>query len=198
MARFGLSITMAVAFRGVQQEFSNVFHYQRVGTQPSAATVQGLKDEIIATLRSLHCTDVSFLHYRAWSADGSAAQNQMIAQGNLSGTGNQAPSSNMDRERAFLVSWRAGSDSRGHPVYLRKWFHSGGAANGYQPSTGVLQQTLEIPAASRTLVEAKAEELREVGGAELYNLCSKNGRNGEGGASCHRYLEHHQLGDMWR
>jgi hypothetical protein len=104
----------------------------------------------------------------------------------------------MDRERAFLVRWAAGKDIRGKPVYLRKWFHSCGSANGATASTGILQQTIAFAPTVKAVVESKAEELREIGALELVNMCSATGRNAEGGAKCHDWLEHHQLGDMWR
>ncbi len=187
---------MSVSFRGVQQEFSNVYHYQRVGLVE--ASWEGYLDEVVSTMRSLYSTDVSFKRGNVWSADGTPGQNTMLGTKNLTGTGNQVVNPNMDRERAFLVRWRAGKDIRGKPVYLRKWLHSCGSANGVGASNAVLQQTASLDTATRTAIQSKAEELREIGTFELLNLCSATGRNAEGGANCHLYLEHHQLGDMWR
>jgi hypothetical protein len=35
-------------------------------------------------------------------------------------------------------------------------------------------------------------------GGNTYNLISRTGRATTGTATCHRFLEHHQLGDQWR
>jgi hypothetical protein len=104
----------------------------------------------------------------------------------------------MDRERAFLMQWPAGKDSRGKPVFLRKWFHSCGGANGYDPTSGVLQQTSAIPESGRDAVSNKANGLRIIGPLDEWLLVAQSGREHTGPGRIHKFLEHHQLGDMWR
>ena len=197
MAQFGVSIVKSVLFRGVQQEFSNVYHY-RFATNVDVGPADKIA-EIVAVERQLHSASVKFLRASLWSSGGSPAENTMLHQETLTGTGSQANIAGMDRERAFLTRWRVGVDRRGKPVYLRKWYHSCGAAALYSPSTGQLENTQPLDSAGRSAVAAKAEELREIGNVEAWNLCSPNGnRIAEQPAECHPYLEHHQLGDMWR
>lgn len=193
----GVSITKSVSFRSVQQEFSNVYHYHSIGGGQGDAST--LIDMIVATEKAFHSGDVSYLRGRAWTAGGTKSENEMIVDKALAGTGAQAISTTMDRERAYLVFWPAGNDSRGHPVYLRKWFHSCGSCVGTTPSSVMLQNTGQIDSTSRTTIQNKASEFNTYTiGGNAFDLQAKSGRARQGGAVCHNYLEHHQLGDMWR
>lgn len=198
MGMIGITTVKAVNFRSVMQEFSNTYYYQATGLIPAAANHSGLVDEVVATERSLHSTDVQFKRASLWSAGGTPSENQMLFQKDLSGTGNQAVNGSLDRERAFLIQWPAGLDIRGHPVTLKKWFHSCGNCAAVTISSGMMQQTIPIDDVYRTQIAAKAEELREIGGLETIGLCAKSGRENKGPAVCHKWLEHHQLGDQWR
>lgn len=196
--RIGVSITMRVSFRLVAQEFSNTFHYEL--PTAVAAPSEAIIDELVTTLKKMHSTDVTFVRGAVWSAGGSPASNEMLFQKNLSGTGSVANDTSMDRERAFLIQWKAGKNSLGRPVTLKKWIHSCGAPAGVSVSAGQLQNTAPLSDASRAAMAALAEEMKEVGGLETWQLCARSGRKVEAGAqaTCHRWLEHHQLGDQWR
>lgn len=192
----GVSITKKVFFRGVNQEFSNVYHYRN----PSAVTGPWgtIVSEIVTTEKALHSTDVTFVTARVWSVGGSPAQNEMLHEETLTGTGTQATNSSMDRERAVLIRWPAGKDIRGKPVYLRKWYHCCGNANAVIFAAAQLQQTAAIAAGDRTTIASKADENRQVLPTASWDIISKKGRLTTGAAQCHSYLEHHQLGEAWR
>lgn len=198
MAIFGLSITKTVLFRGVQQPFSNVYHYQ--GTLPDAAQALAIAQFVTAIEKPLHASDVTWTGYKLWSAGGSPTANQMINQGVLSGNGTQTTIGSLDRERAILIRFKNGTDVRGRPVFLRKWFHTCGNCAGVTLSTaGIMQNTAVIPSADRTTIQNAADDLLTiVVNAVTYNLCSKRGINATAPVECHNYLEHHQLGDAWR
>lgn len=197
MPQFGVSITKKVTFRGAEQEFTNVYHYN--GNALSVADATTLAGNIKTLEVPFHSTDVTFVRYKVWSSGGGQAANQMIAAGSLSGTGNQSVNTNIDRERAVLIMFAAGFDVRGHPVKLRKWFHSCGSCQGVSFNTTVLQQTAQIASADRTtLATAGAAFLSVSAGGNTYNLVAESGRAGGTPVECHRWLEHHQLGDMWR
>ncbi len=200
MARFGFTITKRVSFRLFQQEFSNTYYYQRAAWTPADSYLSTLIDEIVTTERKLHSTDVTFVRGQCWSADGGPTTNQMRVQKDLSGTGNGTAVVTVDRERALLIRWPAGKDVRGRNVYLRKWYHvCGDMLSPAIFTTGAVQgNTAEITLTARNAIAAIAEELRELGTTELIGLCAKSGRENEGGAQCHRFFEHHQLGDAWR
>jgi hypothetical protein len=198
MAVVAVSITKSVSFRGVQQEFSNVYHYS--GTTPTVAQADLLAAAIKAIEVPFHSTDVTFVRYKVWTAGGSAGANNMISQGTLSGTGNQTTVGGLDRERAVLVRFTLGFDSRGRPKYLRKWYHScGNFAGAAVASSGTMQNTTAISGTDRTTVQNAADDLLSVtAGGNTYSLCSPSGQLGSTPVLCHAYLEHHQLGDMWR
>lgn len=195
--RIGIQITKSTPFRGVEQEFHNVYHFwlDTAVTAPSSALI----DELVTTEKALHSSAVNFRRAACWTAGGTKQQNSMLLKKNLTGTGSQTGGTSMDRERAVLIRWPAGFDSRGNPVYLRKYYHSCGSAAGQTLDTAtILQNISQIPQTARDAIAAKAEECREVGVTEFWELCAASGRQVEGGAQCHPYLEHHQLGDMWR
>lgn len=195
--QIGISIVKSVQFRGAEQEFSNTYYYE-LGTAVTAPA-ETLADEIVTKERTLHSTFVSFKRQMVWSAGGTAAQNQMLHQKALTGTGSQLHEPSMDRERAVLVQWKAGFDSRGIQVYLRKWYHScGNCAGSTVVSTGTLGNTAPIADASQAAISTSVNDLKDIGVGDFWTLCAKSGRNVQGDAVCHKWLEHHQLGDQWR
>lgn len=196
--RVGISITKKVSFRLVQQEFSNVYHYQ-LETAVTAPDEE-LVDAIVATEKKLHAPDVTFVRGQVWSADGTPAQNAMRYEKALSGVGLGLNNTSHDRERAVLAMWPAGVNSRGKPVYLRKWFHSCGSVQGWDFGANVLQNTAEIPLATRQGIAAIVDELTTIGSLSAWHICAASGREPATGTgpSIHRFLEHHQMGDAWR
>lgn len=200
MARVGVSITKRAVFRDSTQEFSNVYHYTYTGLNPGATLAQAIVDNIVPIEKTMHSTAVTFMRARVWSAGGTVSENQMIYQGNLTGTGSLTASTVLDKERAILLQWPAGFDSRGHPVYLRKWYHSDcSAIGGVTISNPMVQNASGFSSSQRASIAALAAELDNLTvNAQSMQLCAESGRVAEGNATCHPYLEHHQLGDQWR
>lgn len=198
MVLYGCSITKRVSFRGANQEFTNVYHYD-FSNIIGAADGNDLINDLKGVETSLHSTDVTFVLGRVWSAGQSPGQNQMLTEVTLSGTGNQSTNISMSREMAFLVQWPAGINIRGRPVYLRKWYHSCGALNGINPSGGTMQNTTQFTGPNLAAIEAGVSGVRNVtAGANAGQLASASGRLTTGAAQAYPWLEHHQLGDMWR
>lgn len=201
MARIGISITKNTTFRNSVQEFSNVYYYELFGGLPDSTQANAWIDALVAYEKTFHGTPVNFVRGRLWSQTGDKATSEMISQKNLSGAGSTATSSNMDKERAFLFRLRAGSDSRGNPVYFRKWFHSAGNFGATGPGATVLANTTGWSAGERTSMENTMNKIGDVPiDGNAGKLVSKNGRTATAGATwtAHPYLEHHQLGDQWR
>ncbi len=195
--RVGIQITKTTLFRGVQQEFHNVYHYQ-LGTAVTFPS-EPLVNEIVSKEKPLHATSVTYKRAAVWTAGGSNAENRMIFQKLLTGTGSVTPDSSIDKERALLIRWDAGFDSRGLPVYLRKWYHSCGSPVGVSLGTaGILSNESGLTEASRTAAANLANALRDIGTGDFWSLVSATGRSTQAPAQCHKYFEHHQLGDMWR
>lgn len=198
MAIIAVSIVKRVSFRGAQQEFSNVYHYN-IASVPNAAGAATLMNNVKAVEVPLHSTDVTFVRASAWTAGGSSTSNNMINEITLSGTGSQATNTSMDRERALLFQWPAGVNNRGRPVFLRKWIHCCGNASGIAFNTTILQNTTQIqPTDQTTLANQMALNTGQTTGTDPANLCGPTGRATTGGVKCYPWLEHHQLGDAWR
>lgn len=180
-----------------------MYYYDLVGNLPSQSEASGLIDELVANEKTWHTSATTFVRGRCWSAGGSAATNEMIDQHNLSGTGAVAADGTIDKERAFLFRLRAGVDSRGNPVYLRKWYHCNGGfpgAGGTISST-IIANTGGFSQTQRDNMAANVNAVIEIGPpVGPWRLCSKAGRLAPQGNNFqgHQFLEHHQFGDMWR
>lgn len=198
MPIFGFSVTKRVAFRESTQEFSNVYYYRVTAATTPDSELSARLDDVVAIEKDLHSTMVSFIRGRVWSQIGGPAENVMRVQKNLSGTGTGTVIGSMDRERAVLFMWPAGVDIRGKPVFLRKWFHSCGVCAGVTFTTGNLENSTAISDANRASIATRANDLRLIGPLDEYLLVAKSGREHTGAGTCHRFLEHHQLGDQWR
>jgi len=202
MARIGISITKTTVYRNSNQEFTNVYYFDGLASQPDASQADSLIDEVANKEKAFHASVVSFVRGRLWSQVGGPSQNEMISQKNLTGTGARTTVGSMDKERAFLFRLRAGSDSRGRPVYLRKYFHACGEfVSGQTPSAAILAQTTGFSTAERNAQVGNMNTIGTIGtGATEGRLTSKSGRGTTPGAlwEAHPFLEHHQLGNQWR
>jgi len=169
---------------------------------PDQAAADTMIDNLVTLEKTFHSTLVTFVRGRLWSQIGTPSQNEMITQKNLSGTGARTTVASLDKERAFLFRLRAGNDSRGNPVYLRKWYHSCGQFfTGIGMGSAVLDQTAGLTTADRNSAVAAMQAIGDANGsAGVPKLCAKGGRLPDVGAgwSAHQFLEHHQLGDQWR
>lgn len=200
MGIVGVSIVKSVSFRGVAQEFSNTYYYE-TPLSVSSAAASALIDAVVAIERPMHSGNVLFVRGLCWSAGGTKAENQMLSKKTLSFPGQGGGgASYLDKERAFLVRLRAGNDSRGNPVYLRKWWHLDlKIVSTTDVTDAAIQNTGQLPAAVRTYLEGRADALKNVtAGAQGFELVSEKGREIDGPTVAHPYLEHHQLGDAWR
>ncbi len=179
------------------------FYNNGIGTVPGSATAETLLDEVVNFEKSIHATNVEFTYGRVWHQTLLNITSEMIFQKPLTGLGSALVGGSMDRERAYLIRWRAGSDSRGNPVYLRKWYHTCGqfgTASGAL-TAAILENVSGFTSAQLTAISSKAQEIYNIGGAPGdWDLVAKSGRGVSGGNSpqCHPFLEHHQLGDQWR
>ncbi len=202
MARYGLSIEKNVLFRGIQQPFANVYFYQAlVGATEDDASLTALLDQIVAKEKEFHTTKINFKRARLWiTGTGSRETNIMRVQKTLTGTGARAPQATMDAERALLIQWPAGFDSRHRPVKLRKWYHLCGHPTTTVWSDAILANESGITDAQRTAINTLMEPLfmPVVPGVGGFRLVAQSGRQATASGQCHPYLEHHQLGDQWR
>lgn len=200
MGQIAVSVTKRVAFRDSVQEFSNVYNYLHIGLDPQPSLSEQFVDAVVAVERELHATSVTFIRARVWTSGGTKAENRMIYQKVLTGTGTGTPLPAFDKERSYLIQWPAGKDSRGKQVYLKKWYHACGLVLGFQIAEGVLGNQESLTAAARAALVAGVKALSPLTiGSQQYAFMAEGGRLTEGlPPIAHRYLEHHQLGDQWR
>lgn len=204
MPQFAISITKRISFRGGTQEFANTYHYDGIGTEPNAGQADSLIDFVVTEEKKWHSTLVTFVLGRCWSSGGSIASNQMISEKALTGTGVNGTISGFDPERAVLIQWPAGVDSRGRPVYLRKWYHTCGPFGSVSFSNAQMSQTANIGTTDRATIVGLVDNLSRIPVLDDWGLVAESGRVRDGGLmsatppQCHPWLEHHQLGDQWR
>jgi hypothetical protein len=202
MAAIGISITKSTSFRNSVQEFSNVYFYAG-GSTPTGTQADSLIDELTAMEKTFHSTFVTFVRGRLWTNTGSQSTSNMISQKNLTGTGARGTVSGFDKERAYLFRLRAGVDSRGQPVYLRKWFHACGLFYTAQttPNTTIMDNTAGFDSTQRAGLVSQMNGIGSLtSAAGPWTLTAKSGRQPTAGEvwQAHQFLEHHQLGDQWR
>lgn len=198
MGQLTISVTKAVSFRDSVQEFSNVYTYGSIDNANREAAI-ACSDEVVAYERTIHAQVVQFRRLRVWSSGGTIAQNVMLYQENLSGTGAQGNEGGIDRERAYLVMWPAGKDRRGKPVFLRKWYHLCTSWPGTSLTTAMRENVQSLAASDRETIAASADTITRVAPFEGWGLIADSGRERDGGNPiAHRYFEHHQMGDQWR
>lgn len=200
MPRFGVSILKRFGFRGGTQEFSNVYYYDTPIVGPTNATLEALLDNLVTKEKAQFSANTNFVHGRVWSQVGTPEQNNMLVDKALSGTGSGTSSAILDRERAFLVKFRAGNDSLGRPVYLRKWWHLDvSVLFGDSISNAHVQNTSQLTSGQRTGLVNYANSFKAItANATDFTLVAKSGRTITGDTEAHPYLEHRQLGDQWR
>lgn len=202
MAQITISITKRVVFRDSTQEFSNVYCYANAspaGLDPDFPQGSDLIDEVANVEKGIHGTSVTFIRGRLWSSGGTPAENKMLTDKVLTGLGTAVTNTSMDKERAVLIQWGAGDDSRGRKVYLRKWYHLCASIGGVGATAGQLANETQLTSAQRNAVATSVDALTRIGSVEEWGLVADSGRERDGTApTCHKYLEHHQLGDQWR
>jgi hypothetical protein len=202
MPQYGVSTVKRVSFRGVQQEFGNTYLYQTNIPSTDTAALNDLIDKIVIEEKPLHSADVTFVAARLWTSGGTKEQNQMIIDRTLSGVGTNGNAGAVtDRERAMLVQFRAGVDTRGRPVRLKKWIHvCAGGMSSEVFSNGVYQNTAQLGGVAQARIIQYGNAIKSItpAGGTVCTLVAESGRPIDGPTTAHPYLEHHQLGDMWR
>ena len=200
MARYGVAIQKRTPFRLGTQHFSNQYYYETNIPSSNLSDLNLLLDEIVEKEKAMHSSVVTFVRSRLWTQTGSQATNEMIIDRAESGNGALAAGTSQDRERAFLVRARAGTDSKGRPVYLRKYWHLiASTIAGASVTGGMLENTAELTSGMRSALETFFDSLKSftVAGQNV-QLVAKSGRAITGATQAHRFLEHRQLGDEWR
>ncbi len=143
----GVSVTKRTTWRGIEEEFSNVYHYDAA----LDATSQEVLDAVVTAEKALMGTNVSFVNGKVWGpTDGTKEQSQMLLQQNLSGTGLITPGAITAKELSAVVQWDTGRKNiRGGRIFLRKYVHLG-TINSVDENAA--KGNTALPAATQTAI----------------------------------------------
>lgn len=196
MAVFGVSITKTIPWRGVEQPFSNVYHYRTdIG---EAFQDDDVIAAVVAAEKAVMGGNITFRTARTWG-DVLAGPVESVTRvlKDLTGSGSQPSDPSIFPEMAVLVTWElVRADVRGRKKYLRKWIHPGRSA-GFN-TNGSSEATVATRDAFRVAYADKVTVVAGNAGAQVYELCSPRGEVPLKAPVVYRYMEHRQLGDQWR
>jgi hypothetical protein len=167
----GVAVTKGTSWRGIAEEFTNVYHYDTSTEVTSEQVLNG----IVNAERQVFGSNVSYLRGQVYGpADGTILQNQMLLQKDLTGVGAVDTGSITAKELTAVVSWDTGRvNTRGGRIYLRKYLHIGRIAitdEDQAKGNGPLTQNV------RDMLESYGNAAKNVVGVSGASLCDKKGR----------------------
>jgi hypothetical protein len=186
LAPYAFSITKMIQWRGANQEYSNVYHFDI--SDPNSFDFESRLVQLRTQEVPLHATDVSFVKARAWGPTGqgpSASQTQEILD--WTGiSGSKAPSTGWYKELAFMIFWPLGRyGERNRPQFLRKWLHTNNTLAIITAAQSGSSAITTTPADIATYIS----NIANMGG-----YCTEKGRTPISPGQLYPYLEHRQLG----
>lgn len=126
MGVYAVSVTKSITWRGREEFFSNVYHYD-VGLNTLQGDLENLTDAVVAQDRRFHNGAAAYKQARCWGPTGqgqAASVTRVIKDltgfGTLAGVGGD-----IYKEASVVVQWYLGRiGAGGRKVWLRKFFHS--------------------------------------------------------------------------
>jgi hypothetical protein len=167
----GVSLTKRTTWRGIEEEFSNVYHFQTAVDVTSDQVVDG----VLAAEREIFGNNVTFVNAKVWGpTDGTALQSRMLLQRDFANSGNLAVGAITAKELAAVVQWDTGRiNLRGGRIFLRKYLHVGRlAASDEEAAKG----NAPMQASSITALTAYADDVKNAVGLSGADLCDEKGR----------------------
>lgn len=179
MARpHGVQITKRVTWRGFPEEFSNVYHFNSdASVVPTEQGWHDLANEVATRERPVFGTNVSFVGYRVFGpTDGTKLENQMVAVGDLTGTGSSG-GIDIPFELCGVASIYVGRNpATGRKRFLRKYWHHCRDATGAIGSNDYQLGNTALPAAWTDKLVATMDSFREIVlGLGTNHLCTPDG-----------------------
>jgi len=170
----GISITKEEQFRGRNEEFSNVYHFDTaVGMDPAR-----LANSIAERERPIFNSTVQFKSWKAWGpTDQGEAANEMLGEGEFTNFNGGAGMSQIYSELAAVVSWSTGrKNTRGQMIYLRKYLHVCGT-EGSSSAPGLTDATIPGTQQNALITYGNSVKNPLVGAAQQEaHLVDKQGR----------------------
>lgn len=183
MAPFGISITKSTSWRGSNEEFSNVYHYDTSTVINTDSGWEALVNDIVSREKDIHGQNVNFLRARVWGPTYEASEETQALKdasimrwvGDLTGTGNIPSTYPIAKELAICVSFYVGRSARGYKRFLRKYWHVGAISAGSTDPNDRMGNTA-LPVATRDSAKAVFEALKTVSvGGFSHDLCTPGG-----------------------
>jgi hypothetical protein len=116
---------MSTTFRGLPEEFSNLFHYD-APTLPTDTELSDILDQLVTQLKTVHSPLVTFVRGRVWGPtdQGPAASETRVIK-DYSGVGSMATAGGaIYKECTVLVEWYLGrAPITGRKRILKKFIH---------------------------------------------------------------------------
>lgn len=190
----GVHIEKKFSWRGTDEFFENVYHYDTGSWVETDAGWNELIDDVVTIEKSFHSSEITFTKARIHGPTNTTkADDKMLYIKDLSGTGSGTTATGMPKEMAVVVQLYMGRTQRGYKSFLRKYYHTRHMPN----STGeALAGNAQMAAADRTYFAGKLDSLKTVlVGSNTVDLCKPSGEHIPlaTGAYCHPYLHTRQL-----
>jgi hypothetical protein len=167
----GVSITKRTTWRGIEEEFSNVYHFDAAAD----VTSKQLVDEVVTAEKAIFGSNVSFVNAKVWGpTDGTKAQSQMLLQEDLTGNGLITPGAVMAKELTAVIQWDTGrKNTRGGRIFYRKYVHLG-TINSVDEQAA--KGNTQLPNAAVSAIKAYGNKVKNPLAASNAPLTDKMGR----------------------
>lgn len=122
MAPFGYQVTMTMLFRGQQEEFSHVFHYDHV---ENPSTYELVADALVARLKQFYPSAITFKQVRCYGPtnQGQAANvTQLIKDYSGVGNGSWSGAATYPELTIYAGFYVGRNENTGRKRFLRKYF----------------------------------------------------------------------------
>ncbi len=176
MPPYAVSVTMSTLVKGIDEQFSNVFHFDVDVPFDTESGWESLGDQVVAAIRPLFSNRVNFRRYRIHGrTDTTKAEDQMRFVKDLTGTGTLSVNFDIAPELAVVADVYVGRGPKGGKQFLRKFIHSCGLNSS--GSSDAAQGRTAIPSAGRTVFVNALNSLKVVSVAGFdHPVCTPNGK----------------------
>jgi hypothetical protein len=176
LAPFGFQITKKVTWRGNDELFSNVYHYQ-MGASLSESEGDAMLQALVAAEKPAFGTNVTFVQGRAFGPTNvGKAGNLMVAVRDFTGAGTQSGLSDMPRELTVVVDNFIGRGPAGRKQFLRKYLHICKCSSGDISDQGAYGNN-QLGANLLTLGQQYANRIKTItASSNQWQLCSPQGK----------------------
>jgi hypothetical protein len=177
MAPYQVSITFRAPWKGLQEEWSNVLHYNIDGSQGSDTDWEELATKVIAELRPLHAPQVTVVRARVngpTNAGKAANVMKLVKDYNLPGTGQVGGV--IPPELAVIGEVYVGRGPAGGKQFLRKYLHS----HAFPSGTGNADKGNSVAALSqgeKAPYQTRLDNLKNITvNLNQSSICTPNGK----------------------